>query len=325
VASGPDADVRVLPVTGGVPAWHCWTDGVRLVFARPRLLVYAWLLTIAASLPAALVVRQQIAEDLGRSALAEEVGNGVGYDWWQEFASRNAGLGDTLVPSIIGGAATVDNISSVADGQGEQMAVRGYLAVFAVAWVFLSGGMLRIYILRTDGRALLRHCAEAFPAVLLTTAVALVAYGAIFLLLHPWVFGTWLPGITQDLDVERTVFAWRLGGYAVIGLAAACVGILADFARLFAVDGRSHGVLQAWLAAVRFLRGHLAAVLMLYALHVVAFAGLACAWLLLAPGATNAGLASWAAFAGIQLFLLIRIALKLQACAAQTALVAARR
>ena len=62
---------------------------------------------------------------LGASLAAEGAANGVNYDWWQEFTSQATGLGTTFSPTIIGFAATLDNISSLLDAQREIAPIAG--------------------------------------------------------------------------------------------------------------------------------------------------------------------------------------------------------
>src|SRR5687767_10806456 len=96
-----------------------WRDGWRRVFAARAIAAGVFLATILAALPLALAMRGLIEGHLGTSMMADRAAEDVNYDWWQEFASQAAGLGTTLTPSVIGFAATLDNISSLLEAQPE--------------------------------------------------------------------------------------------------------------------------------------------------------------------------------------------------------------
>ena len=76
-------------------------------------------MTFVLALPLAITMRGLLQTHLGASLAADGAASGVNYDWWQEFTSQATGLGTTFSPTIIGFAATLDNISSLLDGQRE--------------------------------------------------------------------------------------------------------------------------------------------------------------------------------------------------------------
>jgi hypothetical protein len=58
----------------------------------------------------------------------------------------------------------------------------------------------------------------------------------------------------------------------------------------------------------------------LYTLNTVVFLAVLAVWALAAPGVTGTGTAMWLAFAGAQAYIVVRLLLKLQFLASQTAL-----
>jgi hypothetical protein len=62
----------------------------------------------------------------------------------------------------------------------------------------------------------------------------------------------------------------------------------------------------------------------LYALNALTFFAVLAVWAFAAPGAGGAGAGMWLAFAGSQLYVLARLAVKLQFLASQTSLFQAR-
>src|SRR5688572_8043521 len=130
-----------------------WTDGWRRVFAAPAVIVGVFAVTLLTAVPLAVTLRGQIEAHLGRSLMASEATDAVNWNWWQEFASQASGVGTTFTPSVIGFAATLDNVSSLLDGQREAVPVIAALATYLVVWTFLSGGILDRYARQRPTRA----------------------------------------------------------------------------------------------------------------------------------------------------------------------------
>src|SRR5690349_18048274 len=124
------------------PVVTAWRDGFRRVLRVPAVLTSVFVITLLAALPLAITLRGMIEANLGRSLRSEQVADGADLDWWQEFTFQTTGIGTTFTPSVIGFAATLDSISSVADGRAPQIEVAGALAVYMLAWIFLSGGII---------------------------------------------------------------------------------------------------------------------------------------------------------------------------------------
>src|SRR5688572_5084202 len=130
-----------------------WFDGWRRVVSAPAILAGAWLLTFLLALPLAITMRGLLETHLGSSLAAESAASRVNYDWWQEFTSQATGLGTTFSPTIIGFAATLDNISSLLDGQREVLPVAGAIGLYLAGWTFLAGGIIDRYARQRPTRA----------------------------------------------------------------------------------------------------------------------------------------------------------------------------
>ena len=98
-------------------AWSAFIEGCNRVKRAPTLVAGLWLATLLVAWPLALVLREMLAAHLGPSMAAEAAVTGVNFDWWNEFLSQASGIGQTFVPAIIGFAAVVDNLSSIADAR----------------------------------------------------------------------------------------------------------------------------------------------------------------------------------------------------------------
>jgi hypothetical protein len=302
-----------------------WFDGFRRVLAAPAVLAGVFVVTLAAALPLAVTLRGAIEAHLGRSLVADAAAEAVDYDWWQEFSSSSSAagtLGTTFSPSIIGFAATLDNISSVLEAQRESSLVAAALAAYFLVWTFLSGGIVDRYARQRPTRAHGFFAASGvfFWRFLRLALVAGTAYWLLFAFVHVWLFDDLYEWLTRDLAVERVAFFWRVALYASFGAALVAVNIAVDYARIRMVVEDRRSAIGALSAAVGFLGRHPGRAAGLYALNGLVFVVLLAAWAVAAPGAGGAGLSMWLGFAGTQLYLLARLLLKLQFMASQTAL-----
>jgi hypothetical protein len=284
-------------------------------------------MTVVLALPLAITMRGLLQTHLGTSLAAEGAAAGVNYDWWQEFSSRAAredarGIGTTFSPTIIGFAATLDNISSLLDGQREIAPIAGALALYLAAWTFLVGGIIDRYARQRPIRAAGFFAASGvhFFRLLRLAIVSGVVYWWLFTYVHRWLFLEWLADRTRTMAVERDVFLWRVAVYALFGLLLIIVNVVFDYAKIrIVVEDRRSG-LGALSAAMRFVWRRLGRVAGLFALNGASFLILIAIWALVAPGGSSGGPMLWLGFAIAQLYLLARLALKLQFLASQTAL-----
>ena len=299
-----------------------WRDGFGRVFRAPAVVASVFALTLLAALPLALSLRGMIEADLGRSVVADTVADGMNYDWWQEFTSRTSGLSGSFSPVIIGFASTLGNISGLLDAQREVFPVAAALAVYLLVWTFLSGGILDRYARqrRTRAHGFFAATGVFFWRFLRLGLVAGAAYWLLFSYVHPWLFDDAYTRLTRDVTTERAAFVWRVMLYAWFGSALVVVNLVFDYARIRTVVEDRRSVVGALAAALGFVTRHPSRVVGLYALNGLCFLLLLLAWAVLAPGTTGMGLSMWLAVAGTQLFLLMRLLLKLQFVASQTAL-----
>ena len=299
-----------------------WRDGVSRVLSAPAVLAGVFLVTLVTAAPLALVVRGAIEAHLGRSLMAETAADGINYDWWQEFQSQSSGLGTTFSPAVIGFAATLDNISSVLDARAEIIPISVALAAYLLAWTFLSGAVLDRYARQRPTRA---HGFFGAAGVHLWRFLRLgVMAGAIYWFLfsyvHGWLLDDAYTRLTRDLSVEREAFAWRVALYAVFGSALIAVNTAFDYARIRLVVEDRRSAIGALKASLAFIVRHAGRVIGLGALNALLFLALMAIWALAAPDAGGTGWSMWTTFLGTQLYVLARLALKLQGMASQTSL-----
>ena len=303
-----------------------YSEGWRRVLAAPAIVAGVFALTFLLALPLAVSMRGMLQAHLGRSVMAIEAAEGVNYDWWQEFLAQASGLGTTFSPAILGFAATLDNISSVLDGQREIIPIASALALYLAGWIFIAGGVLDRYARQRRTRAYGFFAASGvyFFRFLRLAVAAGLFYWWMFDTVHPWLFEARFEDLTRNITVERTAVAIRASLYAAFGALLLFGNLVFDYAKIRAVVEDRRSMIGALNAALRFIAHHPGRAFGLYTLNGAIFLGLLAVWAIVAPGAGGAGASMWIGFAIAQLYLLARLLLKLHFLASQTALFQAR-
>ncbi|MEZ5286355.1 MAG: hypothetical protein R2712_16405 [Vicinamibacterales bacterium] len=292
-------------------------DGLGRVRRAPWVIVGVWASTLLVALPPAIVLHGMIADHLGASLMADTAARGVNLDWWNEFLAQAAGLGQSFVPAIIGFAAVLDNLSRVADQRPLAAALAAIVGTQVVLSIFLAGGILdRLARDRAVGAAAFFAAAGTWFFRFLRLGIAAGAgYWVLFTQVHPWLFDVAYVRLTNDLAVERTAFAIRVALYALFTLLLCAVNLVVDYAKIRAVVEDRRSMVGALIAGARFVARHPGGAAGLYLLDAAAYAAVVGAYFLTAPGAT-AGLL---AFAIGQLYIALRVAVRLLFVASQTA------
>jgi hypothetical protein len=297
-------------------------DGVRRVNQAPAVLIGMFLVTLLVALPLSIALEHAIETQLGSSLAAETAARGVNYDWWQEFSSRATGLAATFVPSIIGFAAVLDNLSRFFDNLPSASLIVGVTAAWLVLWSFLSGGVLDRYARRRATRAsgFFAACGSHFWRLLRLGIIALLFYAILFGVVHGWLLNRLYDALTRDVSVERTAFLVRAACYAVFGALLVAVNVVFDYARIRIVVEDRRSAIGALLAGARFVRRRAGASLGLYIMDGVAFLVLVLLYAIAAPGAPRAGIHTWIVFAVGEVYILGRHYVKLLFYASETSL-----
>jgi hypothetical protein len=297
-------------------------DGARRVRGAPMMLIGLFAVTLLMALPLSYVLRTMLEAHLGASLAANAAAAGTNYDWWQEFLSQASGIGQTFVPSIIGFGAVLDNMEGILDNLPLASAILGITAVWLLVWSFLSGGIIDrlARARRTRSHGFFAACGMHFWRLLRLGVIAWLAYAFLFRYVHGWIFNGLVAGLTHDVTVERTAFAYRVAGYLLFGALLLVVNIVFDYARIrLVVEDRRSG-LGALLASGRFVRRHVTRVVGLYALNALAFLLLILIYAFVAPGAPGGRLSTAVALAIGEAYIMARLYLKLLFYASETAL-----
>ena len=295
-----------------------FVDGLNRVKRAPWLVVGAWLSTLLLAVPLAVILQNMIGTHLGDSLAARTAATGVNYDWWNEFLAQASGVGVSFVPAILGFAAVMKNLSTVADASALPPVIAIAVVMNLGVSLFLAGGALdRLARDRAIGTAaFFSACGVYFIRFLRLGVIGFVAYWILFVPYHNWLFDDVYPLVTADITVERTAFLIRLGLYAAFALPLFFVNILFDYAKIRAVVEDRRSMIGAVIASWRFIWRHPIAVWALYKLNAGLFLVVIALYFLIAPG----GHANLLAFAIGQIYIVLRVIVRLQFTASQTAL-----
>jgi len=301
-------------------------DGMRRVNGAPAILAGVWILTLVAGLPLAAALRVSLADHLGQSLAADTAAAGANYDWMQEFADQASGIGVTFKPTVIGFGAVLDNLSAFIDDTARPVAIVATASLYVLAWIFLAGGIVdRFARDRTIGaHGFFAACGVFFFRFLRLAVVQWLVYAFLFAYLHGWLFGTFYPRITHEMNVERTALLTRLALYLVFGLLVAAAALVFDYAKVRAVVEDRRSMLSAIGAALGFIRRNVMAAAGVFAANFILFVVVVGVYALVAPGAGGAGPSLWVGFAIGQLYILGRLWVKLVFWASETALFQSR-
>ncbi len=296
-----------------------WRSGVQRVHGAPAIVLGVWLLSLLLALPLGIVLRGLIRHSLGDSLAAGPAAAGVNYDWWNEFLQQTGGIGATFVPSIIGFAAPLKNLSDLIDNAPLAATVASLVVVWIVLWAFLGGGIFDRYARgrTTHTSGFFAACGVFFFRFLRLGVLAWIAYWLLFHYVHRWLFVTLWRGWTENLTVERDAFWIRIVFYGVFALLLAAVNVVVDYAKVRAVVEDRRSVIGAVLASMRFIGTHPRAIAGLYFLNTFVFVVILAAYRGVAPGASWSGAWVWFAFAVTQLYIVARVWAKLVFAASQ--------
>jgi hypothetical protein len=295
-----------------------FVDGLNRVKRAPWLVIGLWLSTLLLALPLTIALHDLIGAHLGASLAAGQAAAGVNYDWWNEFLAQTSGVGATFVPAILGFAAVIKNISTIADGVALPTVIASAVATNLAMSLFLIGGALdRLARDRAVGSgAFFAACGTYFVRFLRLGVIAAIVYWVLFARYHRWLFDDVYPLLTEDVTVERTAFLIRVALYIAFALPLFFFNMLFDYAKIRAVVEDRRSMIGAIAASFRFIRRQPFAAWALYTINAFFFLLVALLYYVAAPG----GSANLSAFAIGQLYIVLRVMVRLQFAASQTAL-----
>ena len=214
------------------------------------------------------------------------------------------------MPAILGFSAVMKNLSTVADTSAVPTVIVSAVAVNMAVSLFLLGGVLdRLARDRTLGAgAFFSACGTYFVRFLRLSIITGFVYWLLFVPFHGWMFDELYPALAENITVERTAFLIRVGLYVAFALPVFAFNILFDYAKIRAVVEDRRSMLGAIGASWRFIKRQPVAVLALYKINALLFLGVIGFYYLAAPG----GSANLSAFAIGQLYIVLRVIVRLQ-------------
>ncbi len=298
--------------------------GLRRTYRAPALVVGLWLLNLVVALPAAVLLSDALEGSIGPSLFHQTLRDGFDADWYADFlVAGPEGLASTFRPSILGAGAVYDNLEAWWSGRifSDFPAIVYLAAGYALLWLFCLGGVLEAMKSPEGPRyreGFFAACGRSFGRFLSLAVVSGVLYFLVYQLSR-WLFGR-LDAAIGDVTVERPVFfaVLAVAGFTVVLLHL--VRMVFDYAKV-AVVLRDVSAPRALGQALGFVRRRPGRTVGVYAGVGVLALGLLVLYALVAPGAGQSTFVTVAlAFLLSQVYLALRLALRLSLLAAEVAL-----
>lgn len=309
--------------------------GFSLALGAPKLVLLLWLATVAAALPAALLVGDALADSFGTSLVAERMRQGFDMDWYGEFETSARGLEATFTPTLAGAGVVYDNLEGWWSGrmfagrdearppaagqsgsgqpEGGFPGLLGLGVAFALGWAFLTGGVLERLARPTEGLAFDRFAAAGGRYFWRFVRLALLS-GVLYFLVYALGRRLYraIQEATRDVTEERTILLWIFLAAALVVLLLHLVRMVFDYAKIATVVDQRRSVLGSLRAAGRTVLRHPVKTCGVYLGFGVFAVLLLALYVLLAPGAGPASLPGiLLAFLFGQLYLALRLFLRL--------------
>ncbi len=291
-------------------------SGLWQVIRAPFTVVAVLVLTAMTAVPFGLVMGSRLQTALNDQPPVMLGSEEIDADWWLEFRRHAEGLDATFTPAIIGFAAPLSNLSAVLDGDRPDPVMALPIGIAIVTWAFIWGWAIERF--RSGGAknsgALARAGFRSMPRFVFISIVATALQIILYLTLHRVLFGRVFSMLTASMTVERDAFIVRVVLYVIFGVFLAGVSLLADYARIGSVLGRS-----AWSESMGFVRRHKSSVIMLFLTTTLILGAL---FVLYGVGEAYGGsrVAGWRGVAIGQAFIIVRLAMRLVVIASEVRL-----
>jgi len=305
-------------------ALRAMTIGATRVLGSPLMLVWLWIVSLVIAAPAAWIVADAIEKGIGSSNVHTRLRDGFDVGWHTRFQEDAAGLAATFTPTHAGIGAMLDNLESWLTGG----LFRGPLAVtvigiaYSLIWLLMLGGVIDRFAdreTRAGVRRFFGNGGRFFFRLLRLGLLAAILYAAVYFLLYRIV--TRVERSTRDVTVEGTLFFYALlvalGAALLLTFIHACFG----FAKVATVvENRRSMVLAAVRGFVFVVTNPLKAAGLYYGFLLVSGVALA-SYAMLAPGiGQQTGKTVLLAFVVSQVYLVVKMYLRLSLLAGQVVL-----
>jgi hypothetical protein len=300
------------------------TAGLRRTLRSPGVVLLLWLVNVAAAAPAAWIVTVAIRDSVGSSLVHENLRSGFDMGWYGQYTAYAEGLERTFTPAVLGIGAFLENLEAWVTGglfTGHASLVALGVA-YAIVWALLLGGVVDRYANPDEARGVARFFRSGGRYFFRFLRLALLS-GVLYALIY-W-FHRWLYGVigehVRDVTAERVVLAYALGAVFATAILLTFVHLGFTYAKVATVTEDRRSMLLAALRGVTFVVAHPVRTLGIYLGFAVVSILLLVAYGFVGPGIGQADrIAVIVAFAASQLFLIVRLALRLSALGGAAAL-----
>jgi hypothetical protein len=298
--------------------------GFRRASASPLILIWLWLVGVAAALPATWSVYESLRDDIGKSRVHENLRDGFDIEWYGEYSAGAQGLASTFRPTVIGAGGFYDNLEGWLQGamfQGLPLVV-GIGVMYALVWALFLGGALDRYAHRCERVSFRRYfagCGRFFFRFVRLAFLSAGLYASIYIgAKRAFDF---MKEATLDVTAETTIFFYSMLIWLITALLLTLVHMVFGYAKVVTVVENRRSMLLASLRALGFVVTRAGKTLGLYFVFIVLSGVLLAVYPKLAPGPDVATYETvgWA-FAIGQGFLIAKLFMRLSLLAGQTAL-----
>jgi hypothetical protein len=295
--------------------------GIADVVRAPLTLIAVALITLAVTLPFAAVLQSRLQASLSVQPPVSLNETEIDPEWWMEFREYARGLEATFTPAVLGFAATLDGISNLLDGKAPPAGIIAPLVLSIVVWAFLWGAILTRF---RDGDGFLRGGLSYFVRFVMVAAAAAIVNLVLYLTVHRVLFGPVHAALVGMTSSERDAFFVRIVLYVIFFSTIGFVSLVADYARVAAVVGGATSVGAMMRTSLAFVRSRFGAVVTLFLLTGLIFVIVTIAYgMLEVAGGSEVG--GWRAVAIGQLYVLVRLAIRLTFAASELRLFSANQ
>lgn len=287
-------------------------QGLVLALKAPGLVLAIVLITMISAVPFVLTIEPAIMNSLALQPPVSPISAAeIDAEWWQEFRRQATGLAATFTPAVLGFAAPLDTVSALLDGTRQPIALALPIGLSALIWAFLWGGIINRFATGVTSPSLFMAASSRhFVRMTAITVMAAVVNIVLYLTVHALLFGPVYGAIASRVGTERDAFAARVILYLVFGAVLVVVNAALSMARVYSVSERDYSLAAAVARGWAFVRTHFTTVAGLYLIFLVIFAvamaGYGAAELI---GGSRVG--GWRAVAVGQLFIIVRLGLRL--------------
>ena len=300
-------------------------EGLGKVLMAPSLVLWVFVMLLLMAVPASIAMRDTISDSIGASLVQENLLEGFDQGWWGEFSNANRGLANTFSPLVTGGIPLLTNFETFLDGRLGRLhpPILATGAFFLLFWIFLQGGIIDRYARPDEPHSrerLFSRSGRHFFRMLRLALLSVLGYWVILICIGGWL-QSWVGRSFRDSTREGPILLATGLIYLLVFALWWVFSLGIDYAKVALVVERRRSAFFSFLRGFGFILTHpfqcfgLSLIMLLLA---AAFGGF---YFLLAPGPSQASLqAVLIAFLAGQIYLLLRIGIRLLALSTETTL-----